>query len=118
VAKKTDKPTTPKKGGGNPPPRRTNRTQPTRNVNARGTLNRIGALWIGEGKKGKFMSGRIELSENQEVRILVFKNGYKENNSHPDYIIYEPETPQESRGRNDQATGRGNATHSDDEIPF
>lgn len=118
MAKKTDNKPATKKGGGNTPPRRTNRTQPTRNANARGTLNRIGALWIGDGKNGKFMSGRIELSEDQEVRILVFKNGYKENASHPDYIIYEPETPSESRGRNDQARGRGTATHSDDDIPF
>lgn len=116
MAKKTDtaKPKTRK--------RTTERSEPTnanqRGGQGRGTLNRIGALWIGNGKNGKFMSGRIELAEGEETRILVFKNGYKENASHPDYVIYEPENPSENRNRNAQARGRGNATHADDDIPF
>jgi hypothetical protein len=59
--------------------------------NDRGKLNKIGALWMSEGKNGKFMSGRITLDDGEtEVRILVFKNGYKEQAKHPDYVIYEP----------------------------
>jgi hypothetical protein len=53
-------------------------------------LTKIGALWVGSGKNGKFMSGRIELGEDNEMRILVFKNGYKEKDNQPDYVIYEP----------------------------
>lgn len=47
----------------------------------------IGALWIGEGKTGKFMSGEIEL-DGKKTRIIVFKNNYKKEDKHPDYRIY------------------------------
>ncbi len=73
-----------------------------------GGLKKIGALWLGSGKNGKFMSGRIEVSEVEEIRILVFKNNYKdEGERRPDYIIYEPET---------EAEKSGPATNED--IPF
>jgi hypothetical protein len=62
----------------------------TENKPKASNLKKIGALWIGNGKNGKFMSGRIELSEDEELRVLVFKNGYKEKPSQPDYVIYEP----------------------------
>ena len=87
----------------------------TRQTSTKGGLNRIGALWLGEGRNGKFMSGRIELTEGQEVRILVFKNGYKEENKHPDYIIYEPENEQEKDNRRTAAKGFG---ATDYDIPF
>jgi hypothetical protein len=62
----------------------------TENKPKASNLKKIGALWIGNGKNGKFMSGRIELSEDEELRVLVFKNGFKEKPSQPDYVIYEP----------------------------
>ena len=99
--------------------RRTNRSNPERRETGKGkqgNLNRIGALWIGEGRNGKFMSGRIELTEGQEVRILVFKNNYKEESKHPDYIIYEPESQQENANRNRAAKDWGGP--ADDDIPF
>jgi len=99
--------------------RKTNRGQPEHRDTGKGKqggLNRIGALWIGEGRNGKFMSGRIELSEGQETRILVFKNNYKEESRHPDYIIYEPESKEETKNRNRAAKDWGGP--SDDDIPF
>lgn len=87
----------------------------TRQTSTKGGLNKIGALWIGEGRNGKFMSGRIELVEGQEVRILVFKNSYKEESRHPDYIIYEPENQEEKDNRRKAAKGFG---ATDDDIPF
>lgn len=106
------------------PKRRTNRTQPERRDTGsgkQGELNRVGALWISEGRNGKFMSGRIELEEGHEVRLLVFKNNYKEESKHPDYIIYEPETREEtsnrSRAAKDWKAGKGKADY-DDDIPF
>lgn len=62
----------------------------TENKPKASNLKKVGALWIGNGKNGKFMSGRIELSEDEEMRVLVFKNGFKEKPSQPDYVIYEP----------------------------
>lgn len=73
----------------------------------RGKLVKIGALWMAEGKNGKFMSGRITVDGDQEIRILVFKNGYKEESKHPDYVIYEP-------GDDDRQGYRV----TDDDIPF
>jgi len=63
----------------------------TENKPKSSNLKKIGALWLGTGKNGsKFMSGRIELSEDEELRVLVFKNGFKEKPSQPDYVVYEP----------------------------
>ena len=100
--------------------RQTNRTQPEQR--GKSTLNRIGALWIGEGRNGRFMSGRIELNEGQEIRVLVFKNGFKEQDNHPDYLIYEPETRRETSNRTNAAKdwkgGKGRADYDDSDIPF
>lgn len=95
--------------------RNTNRSNPERRETGKGkqgNLNRVGALWLSEGRNGKFFSGRIELNEGQEVRILVFKNSYKEEDKHPDYIIYEPESRDEESGRNKAAKS------FEDNVPF
>jgi hypothetical protein len=57
---------------------------------------KIGALWVHEDKKGKkYLSGKC-----QDVDIVVFKNGYKEEGTNkPDWIIYVSEKkdkPEES----------------------
>jgi hypothetical protein len=70
----------------------------TENKPKNSDLKKIGALWIGNGKNGKFMSGRIELSDDEELRVLVFKNGYKEKPSQPDYVIYEPQNDKGADG--------------------
>jgi hypothetical protein len=49
-----------------------------------GNLDKIGALWLGVSQAGvKYMSGMIG-----DQRVVVFKNGYKEEAKHPDYIVY------------------------------
>lgn len=95
--------------------RQTNRSKPEFKK-GNGGLNRVGALWIGEGRNGKFMSGRIELSEGQEVKILVFKNNYKDQSKHPDYIIYEPESKEEETNRKKAAKDWSGS--NDDDLPF
>jgi len=51
-------------------------------------MNRnIGALWTKVDKKGqKFLSGEITVGE-KKVGILIFKNNYKEEPKHPDWVI-------------------------------
>lgn len=49
-------------------------------------FKKIGALWLKEGPKGKFMSGEIEIG-GQTHRIMVFKNNYKDAPNKPDYTI-------------------------------
>lgn len=47
----------------------------------------IGALWVKEGPKGKFLSGTIMIGESA-YPIIVFKNSYKEKPNQPDWRIY------------------------------
>ena len=52
------------------------------------TLRKIGGLWLREGKSGKFMSGEIKLSEDDEkINFMVFKNDKGDNPKRPDYNI-------------------------------
>lgn len=49
--------------------------------------NKIGALWINEKNGKKYMSGDVTI-DGQQVRIVVFKNTYKEEGTkQPDYNI-------------------------------
>src|SRR5215471_5266161 len=70
----------------------------------KGGLLKIGALWIGEGRNGKFMSGRLDIN-GEEIRILVFKNSYKEERKHPDYVVYEPSDANDDSRRENAARG-------------
>lgn len=71
--------------------------------------NRIGALWIKRKNNNVFMSGELEI-DGEKIRILVFKNTYKEQDNQPDYNIMLPrdESRRDSR-RNDDYN---------DDIPF
>ena len=56
---------------------------------------KIGALWVKENKNGKkYLSGEIEFN-GEKVRIVIFKNTYKKEKKHPDYIIKKSENKQE-----------------------
>ena len=57
--------------------------------------NDAGALWAKQGKKGQFLTGYIELN-GSKFPIIVFVNGYKTKQNHPDYKIYF-DTPREER---------------------
>jgi len=81
---------------------KTNRT-PKKESAKKGKLQKIGALWIGEGKSGKFMSGRISIDDENEIRVLVFKNNYKEEDKHPDYNIYDANSGEEQESREQAA---------------
>lgn len=47
----------------------------------------IGALWIKTGKNGEYWTGNIELPDGTKQNIVIFRNGFKENNQ-PDFRIY------------------------------
>jgi len=79
-------------------------------------MNSIGALWLKDGKKGKFMSGVIEI-DGKKTSILVFKNTYKDNDKKPDYTIHQPE---EQRQQPEQQKPQPAKTSEsfDDDIPW
>jgi hypothetical protein len=54
-----------------------------------------GALWIKEGKKGKYFSGQVEIDE-EKYYVTFFKNDYKKGDNHPDYV-----TPKEKKTGNE-----------------
>jgi hypothetical protein len=44
--------------------------------------NKIGALWQKTGPKGDYFTGEVN-----GQKIVVFANGYKQSEKHPDWII-------------------------------
>lgn len=70
----------------------------------------MGALWIKDGKNGKYMSGVVEI-DGVKHNIVVFKNNYKERENQPDYRILKPkpkDAPKEETKQDDFK----------DDIPF
>ena len=65
-------------------------------------MDKIGALWIKDGKKGKFMSGVIGGKQ-----VLIFKNERKKESNHPDYEVFNPGDKNELPPKTD-----------DNDIPF
>lgn len=53
------------------------------------TMEKLGALWLKEGKKGKFMSGDLRVGADT-IPVLIFKNQYKTAANHPDYVVMRP----------------------------
>lgn len=47
----------------------------------------IGALWIKEGKKGKFMTGKLQIN-GVEISVVAFIEKDKKNEKAPDVRIY------------------------------
>ena len=72
--------------------------------------NKIGALWINEKNGKKYMSGSVEIN-GQAIRIVVFKNNYKEQDKHPDYNIMLSQPQQNQQQQNGQQQ-QNNATQS------
>ena len=53
----------------------------------------LGALWLRQGKKQKYLTGYIESDdlEGEKKRVIIFKKLNKPNDRAPDYVIYESE---------------------------
>lgn len=50
--------------------------------------DRIGALWIKQTRdNSEYMSGEVEIG-GEKVKLVVFRNGYKDADNKPDYVIY------------------------------
>lgn len=85
----------------------------TKKEQKKNKLRKIGALWLRSAKNTgtKYMSGVVDIDDDgNSLRLVVFKNGYKEENKHPDYIIYIQE--------DDNLDREATADKYDDDIPF
>jgi len=68
-------------------------------------LVKIGALWKGKTKAGDpMLSGKMG-----DARLIVFKNGYKKENKHPDFIVY---VTQNKRDEDDSESENGDFFNS------
>lgn len=45
--------------------------------------DKLGALWLRTSTRGDYMTGEIN-----GVKVVIFTNGYKQDEKHPDYIVY------------------------------
>jgi len=72
-------------------------------------LRKIGALWLKEGKSGKFLSGMVEI-DGKKINLMVFRNTRKQEDRHPDYTINITEDDEPVRTRTDNSF--------EDDIPF
>ena len=57
-------------------------------------LKKVGALWVKEGAKGKYMSGEIEVG-SEKISVLVFRNDKDGKENRPDYRVFIPEDDEE-----------------------
>lgn len=59
-------------------------------------------LWLKDGKKGKFFSGKLG-----SASIFIFKNQYKKEDKHPDYEIWidQPKKQEKKAPSNDDDFG-------------
>lgn len=56
----------------------------------------IGALWKHKNEKGEFYTGILDNTDGTKTKLVVFKNGYKDRESKPDYLIFESKSNQEN----------------------
>ena len=71
---------------------------------------KLSGLWLNETKNGqKYFSGK-----NDGFKYTIFKNGFKEKDSQPDYILYR-EPLEEQNGVKGDASPRVPETN---ELPF
>lgn len=66
--------------------------------------DKIGSLWV--NKEKGYMNGTI----NGE-RVIIFKNGFKQEEKHPDYIVYKSKPKEEKKED-------GFVAVEDNQLPF
>jgi hypothetical protein len=49
-------------------------------------LEKLGALWQRTGPKGDYFTGEVN-----GVKVVIFTNGYKQSEKHPDWVVYKSE---------------------------
>ena len=79
--------------------------------------NNIGALWKKENEKGEFFTGYIKLDNDEKIKIVVFKNNYKNKDTQPDYQILKAKE-QKQDIQEDKIDGNDVFELTSDDLPF
>lgn len=70
-------------------------------TNADWKKREVGALWKKESSTQKYFSGHIKVDDGmgseELLKVVIFKNNYKEKDNHPDFRIYTVDTPAENK---------------------
>lgn len=83
-------------------------------------LLKIGAAWLKDGRRGKFMSVRIT-TESGDQNYLMFRNKFKrEGDNKPDYEVFASTDEDEATDKRREAPQgvRDDFQVSDDDVPF
>lgn len=78
-------------------------------------FEKCGALWLKDGKNGKFMAGEIQVNQ-QSIPVFIFKNDKGDNPKRPDYTIHR-QAEDEYTPTEPEPTPQSFAP-SDDDVPF
>jgi hypothetical protein len=60
--------------------------------------DKLGALWQKSSSKGDYFSGQIEINGTKHD-VVIFANGYKQEDKHPDWIIYKSQLRERQTAR-------------------
>ena len=78
----------------------------------------IGALWKRTNEKGEFFTGVLENEDGTKQKIVVFKNGYKNKDTQPDYMILKARETQDCYSFNGMTTKEDIPYDPVDDLPF
>ena len=70
----------------------------------------VGALWKKESPTQKYFSGHIKVDDgmggDELLKVVIFKNNYKEKDNHPDFRIYTVANPVDENEDNVPQSGQ------------
>lgn len=69
--------------------------------------NNIGALWIKESEKVEFFKGHITLDNGEKIKIVIFKNNYKNKDTQPDYQILKAKSQEQEINQEEKVVDDG-----------
>ena len=84
------------------------------NTNNKWRSREMGALWARKGKSQNYFSGYVSIGElgfEQRVKIVGFKNFFKDDEKQPDFRLYESEDQAER-----SSVAEGSSVADDKEV--
>ena len=80
--------------------------------------NKLGALWSRETRSGgNLLKGVLDI-DGKKIDIVIWANGYKENDRQPDFYIYEDDYRKQQAAQSSEFPEGSGSNDDGDEIPF